>query len=72
MAVCDRAGISASGIKGYIGGQKMKLKPSDYYNAQRFFFNKVTAMDVKKFCELNGFCLIIHDNGFLELRKDKT
>lgn len=39
-------------------------------NVFKFFLNKATAEDVKNFCELNGYCLVIFSSNDFRLEKD--
>ena len=39
-------------------------------NVFKFFLNKATAEDVKNFCELNGYCLVIFNEHEFALKRD--
>lgn len=39
-------------------------------NVFKFFLEKATAEDVKRFCEINGYCLVIFNNHEMTLKKE--
>ena len=39
-------------------------------NVFKFFLEKATAEDVKRFCELNGYCLVIFSSNDFRLEKE--
>lgn len=45
-------------------------KPDTIYQNFKFFAEKVTALELKDFCEAKGFYIHIYDNGYIELRRD--
>ena len=40
-------------------------------NVFRFFLEKATVIDIAKFCEVTGYCLVIEDTQHFRLVKER-